>query len=216
MRPCQFCSNGSTEVWNVPLVGSANFVVLPSLGALVEGWVLVVPKEHFLSLAALPDSLIPEMRDLRRMLCERLQRIYGPVAAFEHGPAGKQCTVGCGVDHAHLHVVPVDFDLSVAVAPYLPPGSIWSEAGLTDCRVAVQEGDDYLYLEQPIDRARMVRHRNLESQLFRRAIAARLGMPDEFNWRNNPQIANVDRTIRAFKTAVQDRLCLENEPEYAA
>jgi hypothetical protein len=146
-----------------------------------------------------------------------LQRVYGPVAAFEHGPAGEQRTVGCGVDHAHLHLVPVDFDLSVAVAPYLPPCTMaWSEASLTDCRTAVQEGDDYLYLEQPIGWARIVRHRNLGSQLFRRAIAARLGVPGEFNWRSNPQIENVEKTIRTFKRTVPTRVSLQNEPEYAA
>ncbi len=119
---CQLCSASHTEVWNESLIESPNFVVLPSLGELVEGWVLVVPKAHFLSLAVLPDSLIPEMRDLQQIVCERLQRIYGPVAVFEHGPAGEQHTVGCGVDHAHLHLVPVDFELSFAVAPFLPPG----------------------------------------------------------------------------------------------
>ena len=203
MRTCQLCFAGSTEAWDEPLIELPNFMVLPSLGALVEGWVLIVPKKHFLSLATLPDSLTFEMRGLQRMLCERLQRIYGPVAAFEHGPAAEQRTVGCGVDHAHMHIVPVDFDLSVAVAPYLPPGSTWSEATVTDCRIAVQEGDDYLYLEQPLGRPRIVRHGNLGSQLFRRAIASHLGVPDDFNWRNNPQIENVDKTIRTFKTAVQ-------------
>lgn len=117
MTFCNLCCANSAESWNVPLLESPNFVVLPSLGALVEGWVLLVPKQHFLSMGALPDSLIPEMQDLKRSVCAFLQDTYGTASAFEHGPGQKERKVGCGVDHAHLHILPVNFDLSVAVSP---------------------------------------------------------------------------------------------------
>jgi hypothetical protein len=46
MSVCCLCSNlvseNSNEVWNRPLFESANFVVLPSLGSLVQGWLLLV------------------------------------------------------------------------------------------------------------------------------------------------------------------------------
>lgn len=216
MSMCQLCNADLTKAWNVPLLESPNFVILPSLGALVEGWVLVVPKQHFLSMATLPDSLIPEMQLLKERASEALHRIYGAVCAFEHGPADKQRRVGCGVDHAHLHILPTNLDLSAAVAPYLPPYPRWRNANLTDCRAAVKAGDDYLYLEQPIGEARIVRHPDLGSQLFRRAIAAHLGIPDEFNWRNYPQIENVNKTIQIFGEAVQTEMPALRESGYAA
>jgi len=83
MRTCQLCPGFSAKPWNVPLFESANFRVLASFGALVEGWLLLLPNEHFLSMGALPAPLIPEMQALKESVCERLERIYGPICAFE-------------------------------------------------------------------------------------------------------------------------------------
>jgi ATP adenylyltransferase len=216
MNTCRLCCADSTEPWNVPLIESPNFMVFPSLGALVEGWVLLVPKQHFLSIGALPDSLISEMQQLKETVCRQLQQNYGTVSAFEHGPGQKQRKVGCGVDHAHLHILPADFDLSGAVSPYLPAGARWSAANLAECRAAVNHGEDYLYLEQPIGNVRIVRHQDLGSQLFRRAIAAHLGAPDEFDWRDNPQMENVKQTIQSFSLGTRRGSSILNASEHAA
>jgi hypothetical protein len=167
-------------------------------------------------MVALPDSLIPEMQELKGTVCTFLQDTYGAVSAFEHGPGQKERKVGCGVDHAHLHLLPVDFDLSVAVSPYLPVGARWSSTNLAECRGAVQDGEDYIYLEQPIGNVRIVRHQNLGSQLFRRAIAAQLGAPDRFNWRDNPQMENVRQTIQSFRAGSSRGLSILNASENAA
>lgn len=216
MTFCNLCCANSAESWNVPLLESPNFVVLPSLGALVEGWVLLVPKQHFLSMGALPDSLIPEMQDLKRSVCAFLQDTYGTASAFEHGPGQKERKVGCGVDHAHLHILPVNFDLSVAVSPYLPAGVHWSATNFAACRSAVESGEDYLYLEQPIGNMRIVRNQDLGSQLFRRAIAAHLGTPERFNWRDNPQMENVRQTIQSFRADSRRVSSILNSSEHAA
>jgi ATP adenylyltransferase len=194
---------------------SRNFRVLPSLGALVEGWVLVVPKGHFLSMATVPISLLPEMDDLKSAVATRLCRIYGAISAFEHGPGKNQRKVGCGVDHAHLHMLPVDFDLLTAATPFLPTDSRVEEASLTHCQLAARAGDDYIYLEQPLGRGRIIHSQKLGSQLFRRAIAASLGVPDEFDWRTNPKIENVDATIRAFVADSQAGTTALDAHEYA-
>ena len=57
MNPCVFCSqfreDSAPAVWNEPILESQNFVVVPSLGSLVEGWTLLLPKSHYLSMGAL-------------------------------------------------------------------------------------------------------------------------------------------------------------------
>jgi ATP adenylyltransferase len=215
MSTCQLCDIDSKETWNTPLMESRNFRVLPSLGALVEGWVLLVPKTHFLSMGTLPTSLVPEMENFKGAVARRLRRIYGAVSVFEHGPGDDQRKVGCGVDHAHLHMVPIDFDLLTAVTPFLPSDSRLEDASFADCQLAAHAGDDYLYLEQPLGKGQIVRHQGLGSQLFRRAIAARLGAPSEFNWRTHPQIENVDATIRAFADEGRSGTPLLDVHEYA-
>jgi diadenosine tetraphosphate (Ap4A) HIT family hydrolase len=205
MNSCRLCSDlllhGPVKAWNEPLFESPNFVVLPSLGALVEGWLLLVPKKHFICMGALPDSIAAEMQEMKHILCSDLQQYYGQVCAFEHGPSRPNLSLGCGVDHAHLHVVPVKFDLASAVIPFLPKDVLWSKAGLKECRVAFARGEDYLYLEQPIGAGRIAIHKGFESQLFRRAIATRIGTPNQFNWREYPQFPNVAATIHKVRAS---------------
>ena len=35
-----------------------------------------------------------------------------PVTMFEHGASHTGSIMGCGVDHAHVHLVPLDFNLA--------------------------------------------------------------------------------------------------------
>jgi len=128
MTNCRMCSNlgihTPADDWDKPLLESENFAALPSLGALVEGWLLLVPRRHFISVGALPQPLLREMEEMKRLLCSAVEENYGQACIFEHGPSKANCAVGCGVDHAHLHVVPVPFDLASAMAPYLPKGAV--------------------------------------------------------------------------------------------
>ncbi len=205
MHCCQLCPNEKQEhiddFWNVPLFESQNFKVLPSLGALVEGWLLLVPKEHFICMGALPIQLAAEMQEMKRFVRSVLLQCYGQVCIFEHGPSKENLSIGCGVDHAHLHFVPVSLDLASAITPLLPLDVTWSEAGLNDCMTAFEEGEDYLYLERPTGFGRIAKHQLLTSQLFRRAVAIHAGVPHQFNWREYPQISNISNTIRKIRAS---------------
>ncbi|MGA2086413.1 MAG: hypothetical protein ABSG60_12945 [Terracidiphilus sp.] len=207
MNGCAFCSNSafddSPEDWNQPLLESRNFAVLPSLGALVEGWLLIVPKKHFISVGALPGALWSEFSALKSDVVHLSEELYGPVCVFEHGPSAEKHQVGCGVDHAHLHVVPTALDLTSSVAPFLPIGARWTDANLRNCRDAYERGKDYLYLEDQARRGQMVVHQRLGSQLFRRAIALEIGFDQEFNWREHPQFSNVRSTINTVRHATR-------------
>ncbi len=198
MSNCRLCAGllqGPGEAWNRPLLESKNFVVLPSLGALVEGWLLLVPKNHYICMGAIPDEFAVELQTIKGILCSALHQTYGEVCVFEHGPNRANLNIGCGVDHAHLHFLPLSFNLASAVSPFLPEEIFWSEANLEKCRDAYLHGSDYLYLEQPIGRGRIATHNSFGSQLFRRAIASQIGAINQFNWREFPQFQNVYATI---------------------
>lgn len=203
MSACNLCSDLQSptpvKAWNKSLFESQNFVALPSLGALVEGWVLLVPKRHFISFGAMPDSVLAEMSDFKSFVCSVLGQCYGTLGAFEHGPSAASRTMGCGVDHAHLHLVPCQFDLLNEVTPYLPRGVTWTNAGIEECQAAYRRGEDYLYLEQPIGSARIATHDRFGSQLFRRAIATRIGVWDQYNWRDHEQLTTVMATIERVR-----------------
>ena len=207
MSTCCLCSNlvseGSNKVWNKPLFESTNFVVLPSLGSLVEGWMLLVPKKHFICMGALPVDLAREMAFMKCAIAARLYRQYGEVCVFEHGPGAVNHEVGCGVDHAHLHMVPLAFELTGAATQFMPTDTKWIDAGWESCRAAFEEGQDYLYLEQPIGVGRIAVHTGFGSQVFRKAIALCLGIPEQFNWRQYPQTEIVARTIQTLRGSTE-------------
>jgi diadenosine tetraphosphate (Ap4A) HIT family hydrolase len=189
------------QIYDEPLFFSANFLALPSLGSMVEGWILVLPKEHFLSIGAMPAHLANEMMDFKARVAGYLAAKYGALCAFEHGPSSSNRQVGCGVDHAHLHLVPIGFDLILAARHFLPRNLSWSYADLDKCRSAFAQRLDYLYVEQPLGYGRIAVHHEFGSQVFRKAIASQLGMPDQYSWRDYPQLENITRTIESLRAA---------------
>src|SRR5687768_2245990 len=90
---------------------SENFVVLPTIGQLFVGSVLILPRRHRETFATLGEA---ERRELPALLNRVLSGVarFGEPIIFEHG-AVSQTGGGCGVYHAHLHVVPLP-------APTLP------------------------------------------------------------------------------------------------
>lgn len=205
MKTCCLCSISASvaprESWDNPVFESRNFIAVPSLGSLVEGWLLLVPKEHLLSIGALPEELVGEMEDMKAKIIAHVRKEYGEICLFEHGPASASGKVGCSVDHAHLHIVPLTVDIAEAARPFMPYDSVWSRASWKDCREAHLAGRDYLYFEQPIGYGRISTHRDFGSQVFRKAIASQIGRPDEFNWREHPELDTVARTISVFAHA---------------
>lgn len=208
MSSCRLCFRDlRPEPWNEPLFESENFVVIPSLGALVEGWLLLLPRRHYICIGALPPSLVEEMDQLKQTAGSFVHDLYGSVCAFEHGPHKENRSVGCGVDHAHLHLVPASFDLLSAVTPFLPDKVIWRQGGLNDCRIAFGESRDYLYLEQPAGNGSIATHDQFTGQVFRQAIASELGVLAQYNWRDFPQLPNVEATIARALSWNEDWSC---------
>ncbi len=204
MNGCCLCTNirFPSATWDMPLFESANFVVIPSLGSLIEGWLMIVPKKHYLAMGALSPYLVTEMDELKQEVIDRLIPLYGDVCCFEHGPCSANHRVGCGVDHAHLHVVPIKLDLVEAASLFLPAGTKWERASFESCQRAFECRKDYLYVEQPIGIGRIAVHDNFGSQTFRKAIASQIGFKSEYNWREYPREEVIDQTIKSLANTV--------------
>src|ERR1700712_4321803 len=76
---CGMCLNLSMRSdaapWDTPILQSEHFVALPSLGALVPGWVLILPRSHFLNLARLPAELQADFDAFRRTVRTSVQEV---------------------------------------------------------------------------------------------------------------------------------------------
>jgi len=203
-RDCPYCSgllahrkSDSRPVWDTVLLSSDRFVVTPTLGSLVQGWLLVVTTQHVPCMAALDDEALSELDAVLAQLSLRATSAYGVAPTlFEHGPSGPGHPLGCTVDHAHLHMVPLPFSLSRAAERY-PALRFRGEPahGLAALQALHRRGQGYLYVREPAAPGLVMSPVPGPRQYFRRVIAAELGVSGEYDWRCHPHIANAAATV---------------------
>src|ERR1700719_4527869 len=210
-RQCRMCASlaAASFPWDKPLLESENFVAVPSIGSLVPGWLLVLPRAHYLSLREIPRGLRREYMSFVEDVSRRIIGHYGKLWSFQHGPSLENLAIGCGVDHAHLHLLPIDLDLRPAVAEALQSRLVWHEiGGIFDKKVSTPEMSYLFYSRRGVS---WVAHSAaFGSQLFRRAVARKLGRPGEFSWREYPQLETVERTIADFRHPKRDAVVLRS------
>jgi diadenosine tetraphosphate (Ap4A) HIT family hydrolase len=175
------------DAWDTPLFESPSFVAIPTVGALIEGWLLIVPKIPCLSFAELPKPLFCEFETFLAEVAGAVNATFGSVSVFEHGPARPGNLIGCGVDYAHMHVLPAVCDL-VQGAQSLAPAIQWrSVNSIADIQQFAGSGSGYWFVKPNFnlddcyigtcDSVKPV------SQLFRRIIANHLGKSHQFDWK---------------------------------
>ena len=123
---------------------------------------------------------------------------------FEHGPADPGTAVGCGIDHAHVHLVPAgSLDLtSTALREF--SDLAWRPArSFSDTRDASVMGVPYLYVESPGAAAWIATGHDIPSQALRRILAAEQGRPDEYDWKAFPRLEMVQETIASIRAAAR-------------
>ena len=161
------------EFYNEILFKSENFVAIPSLGSMIEGWLLIVPKKHQLSLQCInSDFLLRELEDFSNSISKIMVQEFGYVTMFEHGAADSNSTVGCGVDFAHLHLVPVNFDLINGLEEFLEIKYDWKKvSGIKNFISSSEKGIEYLFLTDYLGNSFVSQNERIPSQLFRKVIA---------------------------------------------
>lgn len=192
---CSLCiaandsATGEPFLYNRKLLETPSFVVLPSLGPLFPGHVMVVSKEHVHSLAAMGDAVLREYDDLSRRLRE------GPFFAgsipleAEHGSTSDEKAGACVV-HTHVHWIPGVGSRFDELRELLPPMIAES---LTD---VVESGTPYIFLRAG-HREGVFAARGLPSQTVRRLLCEILDRGDS-DWTQSPRLDWVAETVKAW------------------
>jgi diadenosine tetraphosphate (Ap4A) HIT family hydrolase len=188
---CDFCdefSNGhdnafaaryGEEMQDRTVLSTENFRVLPSIGQIVEGYIMVVPTAHYVAMGDLPVGLVEELRALLAFVRKALTETYGNCVLFEHG-ARNDTAGGCGIYHAHLHAVPL-VNSTDPIHELRKLHSLIEIDGLDEIGPTTS-GHPYLYYEALDGRRYVSRVDQLQSQYMRRFIARLVGK-SEWNWR---------------------------------
>jgi diadenosine tetraphosphate (Ap4A) HIT family hydrolase len=165
-----------------------------------------VPKDYFLCIGALPPLLTSELIGFLADVVSFVRAEYGPVAIFEHGPVQRGTTVGCGVDHAHVHVVPVKPDWSLLqAARTMAPEIVWEKLpSLHETRKYFIQSRPYLLLHEPVAAELVIgTGPSIPSQMFRRIIANYVGRPHDFDWKQHPELEKIQGTIERLRKSAE-------------
>ncbi|MGF6229979.1 ATP adenylyltransferase [Inquilinus ginsengisoli] len=155
----------------------------------------MVPRRHIPNFTFLDRSERIELEAVVASLLPRLQRL-GQVYAFEHG-GPYQSLHSCGVDQAHLHLLPLSFDLVDLSSQ--EEGVSWSEfKPLSWSSEDVEILTEYLWVRSASERGLIGVPSSPQSQWFRKLIARGLNKPDEWDYRKYPALDMINSTSSAF------------------
>ena len=194
-EPCIFCQMARykgfsnlekynqfvTQTVDCIIYESQNFFVVPELGALKQGFLMIVPKEHILSVAQFPERLMPEYYEVCRDVEEILLKAFNgrSVSFMEHGsgPSGKTSHKK-SIVHAHTHVV-VDFELKEKYQRMVQ---------MKKCEdISEASAVHYFSYQKSSDGQLMIAMNPevyVQRQFPRQVMGEELGLaPDQYNWR---------------------------------
>ena len=177
-----------------------HFVVMPPLGEFMEGGLLLLAREHILSLAHLKPAQFDHLERLLLAIQRALVKHWGVAPlVFEHGPAPDWSKGVCCVDHAHLNIFPA----AVQVHPHLAQRMNLSLGRLSELAKLRRAEFGYLFIQENDGSRRAYDGRDVPTQLVRRIITAQLGRPDRWHWRDYVGRDEMLATYNALKGQIR-------------
>jgi len=194
---CRVSKIQDIEIANRVLFKSKNFNVFPTIGSFIEGYLLISPRDHHISIGAIPRELYPELEEVKEKVRRVLKENYQIPLFFEHGPASNEKKAGCCVEHAHLHAVPVNAEVIEDLKKHFQHFEISSYSALKD---EFEKGNPYFFVEDQNRNKHLFRIIDIvPSQYIRQVISSRIGMPEKWDWRFYPELDNILKTIERLK-----------------
>ncbi len=192
---CRFCRPPEKERI---LYTTEHFYVMVSLGPIVEGYLLIISKEHIGACLHLPDEYIEEFLKLKEKVTHILKEVYGGCIFFEHGKIGSciqegQDHIHCY--HAHLHCIPVERDLNAEIMKDLD-GKVFPT--IEECYTEMRGVDKYLYVEDDKIMTYQPTHK-LRKQYLRYKLSQQLDLQDRWDWVENQNWELIDKSLNTLK-----------------
>jgi diadenosine tetraphosphate (Ap4A) HIT family hydrolase/SAM-dependent methyltransferase len=172
--------------------------VLAGLGALIPGYVLMIPRRHIRSLGELTLPELQHVLDAAWTMVKRLTRIFGgSVVLVEHGSSGvPRGPSGACIEHAHMHLFPVDSGSDTNLLRLHGSQRI---RDLSELCALAQEGRNYYFSATASDEYYLSADPDLGSQYARRVWATTVSKPDEWDWGLFPFLDNVRLTATRLR-----------------
>lgn len=188
------------------LLDGEDWVVVPTLGAIVPNWLIVVPRAPALNFCAWKKRLGKTPQTVLIDLCDRLELSCSDVVWFEHGPADSNSEIGCGADHAHLHIIfrPCFTFKAFVEQTIALSGTTWTKARFDEAYDVLPSEESYLVAGSGEDSILSTSVESVGSQFFRRVVGVLSDQAGVWDYRLFPHKRNIMETIvnfRALETA---------------
>ena len=199
IKDCSFCNLDKSKIYNTILDETKYFYVTPTLGSLVEGYILIISKRHINSMSLLNKEELSEYKFLIRKYRSKFKNIYGkfPII-FEHGsPNLDDINKANSVVHAHTHVVNHN---------YLNESDLINKLNfkLISKVEDISSNKNYIFYLNQNNMKYISYDSNFISQFMRIEIAKDLNILDKYNWKDYEFTNNVNLTIDKFSLIEKD------------
>lgn len=178
------------KIYDTHLLWSENFVVIPSVGPLAPGHVMVVSRDHFPNLACMGADRIQEYQSLVNRISQRKPYSDGKLLEAEHGSSIGDSGGAC-ITHVHINLIPGCGSLVNMFDSLLPRLAIGDDLATLDPSQA-----PYI-LMRGSSLTRLYKAHEVPSQLIRRVAFERMGRSD-WDWGVFPQLSVVEQTLRLW------------------
>jgi len=187
------------EINNRCLFQTNLFACVPSIGSFVEGYVLVVPKKHYLASLRMPQDYLQELQ----MIIDALDKYYvncyrSSFVAYEHGTSNEENVGGMSVVHAHVHFAPCNS----AVIKLCPEFKFIKFDSLINASEYYRKSGDerpYLLLRDIDNAYYLTFSNNIPSQFFRKRVCDIIGQTGKGDWKEHPFIDNIKKTLNTAR-----------------
>lgn len=187
---CPFCAEHleqSTSPFDITLAQTDAARLLPALGTLTPGYLLVSSSEHVPSMADLDLDTLRTIISWTSAISGRLAVEFGEYLLFEHGSCHSQPSGAC-INHAHIHLVPLARELG----PILLRSAPWRRVETVE-EVVLYKRCSYLHLTIN-EQSWILPNPTLGSQWLRRKIGDLL-RTELWDWALDPGIDFYNETI---------------------
>lgn len=188
---CNFCNIDNSKNYNHIILETDNFVVIPSIGSLVDGYLLIVSKIHVNSMNELSYDTKIEYLQLIDRCRELFKNKYGiyPII-FEHGTSVFKNSAS-SIVHAHTHVVNHNFLNEYEII-------INEKFHRINSIFDIDSKKNYIYYKNEYAIDYVSYDFKPISQLMRILIAKDLKLDNKYNWKNYTFNSNIEKTINKF------------------
>ena len=190
---CVFCNIDKSRPENTIIEESDNFIVLPTIGALVDGYLMIVSKKHINSMSELKENEKIEYEFLIEKYRKKFENVYNkfPII-FEHGsPITESDMKASSVIHAHTHIVNHEFINEESIVKNLNFKRLENLNYLS-------KKQNYIMYINPKNICYVSYNFEPVSQMMRKIIAKDLGYENKFDWKKEIFIENINSTIKKF------------------